>query len=137
MSKQFRSSAERRNTTVIEAAVTYAQAIAAFRAGFPVDPDGEWKTAHGESGKHYERLAERSLRILATTSARSVDSLSAKAAAAVIVLDDDEGGLEDVSEEFLRLFIDDVRVITRGIIDQRHGESAGRGEPGELWSLIS
>jgi hypothetical protein len=103
-----KSKTSRSDMVIIAAAVAYAQSAAAWRAGFEGDPDGNNENAE-RLGARYKRARDAALQKLANTPASSAEALDAKARIVPIVLDDDCGGVADLSDEFYRAFAADVR----------------------------
>jgi len=102
---------------IIDTAIAYAQAVAAFHNGFKADPDGDMKNA-AKLGKQQERIASVALAKLAIIAANSAEALDAKARLLPMILDDDAGGLEENSEAFYRAFAADVRRFLEPIVHE-------------------
>jgi hypothetical protein len=105
----------RSDTVIIAAAVTYAQSAAAWRAGFDGDSDGSNENAERLGARH-KRARDAALHKLANTPASSAEALDAKARVLPMILDDDCGGVADLSDEFYRAFAADVQKFLEPLI---------------------
>ena len=95
---------------LISECVVYAQEIGAYHAGFKADPDGSSKNAAGLGDLRYQR-AQQALTKIATMKARTPTGLDAKARILPMVIDDNEGSLQDIDEAFCRTFAADVQAF--------------------------
>jgi hypothetical protein len=105
----------RSDKVIIAAAVAYAQSAAAWRAGFDGDPDGSNENAERLGARH-KRARDAALHKLANTPASSAEALDAKARVLPMILDDDCGGVADLSDEFYRAFAADVQKFLEPLI---------------------
>jgi hypothetical protein len=107
------------DTHLIKECITYAQEIAAFRAGFTADPDS-WSKHAADLGNRHESRAKKALAKIATMKASTPMGLDAKASILPMVIQDDEGSMESASEVFYRTFAADVRSFLDPLV---HAES--------------
>ena len=99
---------------LIRQCITYAQAIAAFEAGFKVDPDGS-KSNAASLGRQSAR-ADAALAIIAATQALTAEGLQSKASILPMVIDSSPGSMEEGDEAFYRSFAADVQAFLDPII---------------------
>jgi hypothetical protein len=113
------------NTAVIRAAVTYAQNVGAFHAGFDADPSGSNVTASGPLGEAFERDRDDALEVLAKAGATTFAALQAKARVVPFLLQDDQGGEAD-TWAFIRRFAEDVKKLVEPLVrEEEHQADAG------------
>jgi hypothetical protein len=95
---------------LVSECVIYAQEIAGYQAGFMADPHSSSKNAAGLGKRRYDR-AQQALTKIATMKASTPYGLDAKARILPLVIDDNEGSMQDIDEAFCRSFAADVRAF--------------------------
>jgi hypothetical protein len=105
---------------LIRECVKYAQALAAYNAGFKVDPDGNFKHAD-MLGRAHSALAERALGKITAMAAVTASGLQAKARILPLVVDDGSlaGGGNDhgPTAEFFRSFATELRAFLAPLVE--------------------
>lgn len=124
--RRRRARARRRivDETLIRQCIIYAQSIAAYRAGFNIDPDSDSRHATA-LGEPYATRAQATLARIAATPALSVESLQAKARIVPIILSASYGSITGAEERLILSLANDVAAalneITR-LIGQHHSD---------------
>ena len=96
------------NAAVIRAAVAYAQNVAAFKAGFDIDPDGDFSTAGGLGlGGLCRGRAAAAMGQLSKVKATTAAAIAAKARIIPLVIEDPQD-CDEVEYAFLHSFARDV-----------------------------
>ena len=135
--KRKRKPAARKPTTcnaaVIRACVAYAQSIAAHKAGFEADPDGNSEVAE-KTGERFSTAAHNALDRATVCPANSAEAIDAKARILPLILENSGGGLEEADAGFFRSFAADVRafmapIINRHFVDDLSSKRSGPWRP--------
>ncbi len=105
---QYAREGAKRDAALIRDCITYAQALAALKAGHDADPDPDGQYADELGGAATCNSVE-TLGRLAILSAATPISLQAKARVVPLLLAHCHGVLEATEEAFLKRFADDVR----------------------------
>jgi hypothetical protein len=117
--KKAKKERKDRNAAVVKQCVRYMQSLAAWRAGFTADPDGDGKTA--EPLADYQiKCSKKALVKLARMRATTAEAVQAKALIVSPMIEDNRevGNLEEEEEAFLSSFAADVKVFLQTIIDE-------------------
>lgn len=105
------------DTALINECVTYAQSVAAHRAGFDADSDGDNKHAERLGDRHSKR-AHQALMKITNTPATTAEGLCSMARIAEFVFQDNEGGcFRQEAVAFLQSFSIEVKNFLRPICE--------------------
>lgn len=97
-----------KDRALIRDCVLYAQAVAALKAGYEVDPDTDGRYA-GALGMRHLRRAERALERIAGREAATSLGLEAKARILPVIVSRRMGLLSDLEAALIARFADEVR----------------------------